>query len=103
MTIEQIYCDLVDDLRWQLYEINMDWDKVASRLPIENYDGYGIVVWCYEEGNDKCWLVSIREDFSDDWWGTEIIEELTISDSWEELEETVTKVMREFYNMKGAR
>lgn len=100
MTIEQIYCDLADDLRWQLYEINMDWDHVAARLPIENHDGYGIVVWCYSDGDEKCWLVSIRKDFSDDDWGTEIIEELTFSDGWDELEQTITEVLRKFYNMK---
>ena len=100
MTIEQIYCELVDDIKWQLYEANMDWDYVASRLPIENYEGYGIVVWCYSEGDDKCWLVSIRENFSDDDWGAEILEEFTTSDSWEELEETVTELLRKFYNRK---
>lgn len=102
MTIEQIYCDLSDDLRWQLYELNMDWDNVASRLPIENYDGYGIVVWCYSEGSDKFWWVSIRENFTDDYWGTEIIEDFTQTDSWEELEKTVTEVLRKFYNTKEA-
>lgn len=102
MTIEQTYCELTDDLKWQLYEINMDWDNVAARLPIENYDGYGIVVWCYEDSDGRGWLVSIRENFSDDNWGKEIFEELTVSDDWEELEETVTKLLRQFYNRKEA-
>ena len=100
MTIEQIYCDLADDLRFQLYTMNGVWDNVASRLSIENYDGYGIVVWCYEDGDGKGWLVSIRKNFSYDDWGTEILEELTSSDSWEELEETVTQLLRKFYNRK---
>ena len=100
MTIEQTYCELIDDLRWQLYEINMDWDHVAARLPIENYDGYGIVVWCYSDGDVKCWLVSIRENFSDDDWGNEILEEMTFGDSWEELEETVRELLRKFYNRR---
>ena len=26
MTIEQMCCDLADDLRFQLYDKNMDWD-----------------------------------------------------------------------------
>lgn len=103
MTIEQIYCELADDIRWQLHEANMDWDYVAARLPIENYDGYGIVVWCYSEGSDKCWLVSIRENFSDDDWGKEIFEEFTATDSWGELEMTVTEILRKFYNRKEAR
>ena len=98
MTIEQIYCDLADDLRFQLYDKNMDWDNVASRLPIENYDGYGIVVWCYSEGSDKFWWVSIRENFTVDYWGREIIEDFTQTDSWEELEKTVTNVLIKFYN-----
>ena len=98
MTIEQIYCDLADDLRFQLHTMNWDWDNVASRLPIEHYDGYGIVVWCYEDGDSKCWLVSIRENFSDNNWGSEIIEEFTQGDSWEELEEVVTELLKKFYN-----
>ncbi len=101
MTIEQMYCDLTDDLRFQLYDKNMDWDDVASRLPIENYDGYGIVVWCYSEGGDKFWWVSIRENFTVDYWGREIIEDFTQTDSWEELEKTVTNVLRKFYNKEA--
>jgi hypothetical protein len=102
MTIEQIYCDLADDLRFKLYTMGGVWSNVASRLPIENYDGYGIVVWCDEDGDGKYWLVSIRENFSDDDWGKEIFEELTIDDSWEELEGVIIKLLREFYNMKEA-
>mgnify|MGYP003509987852 CR=1 FL=1 len=100
MTIKQIYCDLADDLNFQLNTMGWTWDNVASRLPIENYDGYGIVVWCYEDCDGKGWLVSIRENFSDDDWGNEILDELTVDDSWEELEDTITRLLRKFYNMK---
>lgn len=98
MTIEQIYCELADDIRWQLYEANMEWDHVAARLPIANHDGYGIVVWCYSEGDDKCWLVSIRENFSDNDWGKEIFEDFTTTDNWDELAIAVTEILNKFYN-----
>ena len=77
---------------------NPNGDPLNGNRPRENYDGYGIVVWCDSEGSDKFWLVSIRENFTVDYWGREIIEDFTQTDSWEELEETVTNVLRKFYN-----
>lgn len=101
MTIEQMYNALTDNLKWQLDKLNMDWDCVAARSPIENHEGYGIVVWCCSDGDGKYWLVSIRENFSDDSWGKEILEELTSTDSWDELEVTVTQLLKQFYRHKG--
>lgn len=103
MTTEQIYKRLRFDL-WNQIEEKKDWNCIASSAPIDD-NGHGIVVWCDEDNDGKYFDITIRENYSNDSWGDALdvqLEECTVTDSFEELETTVTEMLSKFYNMKEA-
>lgn len=100
MTVELIYKWLRFDL-WNQIEEGKDWECIASSAAIDN-NGHGIVVWCDQDKDGKYFDVTIRENYSNDSWGDTLdvtLEECTNTDSFEELESDVTKMLSAFYNM----
>jgi len=98
MTNEQVYCDLADELQNNIISGEYEWENIAVTMPIEGYNGFGIVVWCDEEIFEKYYTVTIRENYTPDEWGNDIICESTDTEDFEELENVVNSVLNKFYN-----
>lgn len=96
MTIEQIYCDIADDL-WDQIISDKEWHMIASSEPIDD-NGHALVVWCDEDRDGKYFDITIRENYSENDWGDIISEACTQTNSFEELEEFITDMLRKFYN-----
>ena len=102
MTIENIYCYLADDLRNQMMK-GMEWWNIGTSLPIDDC-GHGIVVWCDEDRDGRYFDITIRKNYTTDDWGENLgitFEACTGSDSFDELKEYVTQMLRDFYNRNG--
>ena len=100
MTIEQIYKHLRLGIERQI-EKGADWDYTASTVAIDN-DGHGIVVWCDTDADGKYFDITIREDYSKDGWGKTLgmLEACTATDTFEDLESNVVKLLNEFYESR---
>lgn len=66
---------------------------VAARID----DNHGLVVWG-DDYESEGYVVTVRENFTEDIWGDDIICESTDTRDYEQLEVVVNSVMEKFYN-----
>jgi len=101
MTVEQIYCDIADDLVDKINSGEYLWDSICSSMELEFPDyGYGIVVWCHNSDvSGDYFIVSIRKTNGnkdmEDW--NEIMCESTDAVDFEQLENVITRMMQKLH------